>query len=79
MFGGSDRNELRKYFTLSQVGLEMVAPIGVGVLVDRYLDSSPWGVSVGAVLGLAVGLIHLVKLSGADDAKPPGGESESPP
>jgi F0F1-type ATP synthase assembly protein I len=78
MFGGTgDRKELARYFTLSQVGLEMVAPIVVGVLLDRWLGTSPWCVAGGAALGLVVGLVHLVKLSNpegpqakGDDTKP---------
>ena len=67
MFGGTgDRKELARYFTLSQVGLEMVAPIVVGVFLDRWLGSSPWCVAVGAVLRLVIGLVHLVKLSNVE-------------
>jgi hypothetical protein len=62
MFGGSDRKELTRYTTIAQVGLEMAAPPGIGALIDRYLGIGPWGVVVGAVLGLMLGLLHLVQL-----------------
>jgi F0F1-type ATP synthase assembly protein I len=79
MFGGSDRKELAKYLTLSQVGLEMVVPIGIGVLVDRYLHCSPWGAGIGAALGLTIGLVHLVKVANKNDSsRPAGGTSEGP-
>jgi F0F1-type ATP synthase assembly protein I len=58
-----DSRELGHYFTLAQVGLEMVVPIVVGVWLDGHFGWSPWGVVVGAVLGLATGLIHLVALA----------------
>ncbi len=78
MLGGSgDRKEMARYFTLSQVGLEMVAPIVVGVLLDRWLGTSPWLIVVGAVVGLVVGLVHLVKLSNVDN--PPNGGNASQP
>ena len=57
-----DPKELGFYFTLAQVGLEMVAPLGVGLALDHYLSWAPWGAVVGAVLGLVVGLTHLVTL-----------------
>lgn len=76
MFGGADRREIARYLTLSQVGVEMVAPIVVGVLIDRYLASSPWGAAVGAVLGLTIGLVHLVKLGNKEE--PPAGNGKTP-
>lgn len=67
-----DPRDVRRYMTLSQVGLEMVAPIGLGLAVDHFLGWSPWGVIVGAVLGFAVGLVHLiVVVSKDDDSSPP--------
>ena len=37
----------------------MVFFVGLGLLADRWLDSSPWGVIVGAALGM-VGIMYLV-------------------
>ncbi len=79
MLRGVDRRELTKYITISQVGLEMVVPIVIGVLLDRYLQSSPWGVSIGAILGLMIGLVHLVKLANKDDSAMPTNERSEPP
>jgi F0F1-type ATP synthase assembly protein I len=59
--------ELGRYFAMGQVGLEMVAPIVVGLLLDRYLGWTPWGVVAGAVLGLVGGLAHLIHLSNQED------------
>jgi F0F1-type ATP synthase assembly protein I len=50
------------YWTLAQVGFEMVLPIGAGALLDNYLGWTPWGVVVGAVIGLTGGVLHLVVL-----------------
>jgi F0F1-type ATP synthase assembly protein I len=57
-----DPQELGFYFSLSQVGLEMVFPVVVGVLLDNATGWAPWCVVVGAVLGLVTGLTHLVLL-----------------
>jgi F0F1-type ATP synthase assembly protein I len=58
-----DPREMGFYVSLAQVGLEMVVPVVVGLLLDRYLAWHPWGVAVGAILGLATGLLHLVALA----------------
>ena len=67
-----NRKLLARLLMLSQVGLEMAAPVGAGALIDWWLGISPWGVIVGAVLGFIGGLVHLVKLSA-----PAKGEDES--
>jgi F0F1-type ATP synthase assembly protein I len=71
-----NRDDLRLYLQYSQVGFEMVVPIAIGWAVDSYLDWSPWGVTVGAVLGLAMGLLHIVWLTNRADA-PSGGDQDS--
>jgi len=71
--GLPDPKELGRYYALSQIGLEMVAPIGLGLVLDYYLSWSPWGAVVGAVVGFVGGLAHLVVLMGrpknADSSK----------
>ncbi len=62
-----DTRDMRRYMTLSQVGLEMVAPIGAGLALDHYLGWLPWGTVVGAVLGFSVGLVHLIWVVSKDD------------
>jgi F0F1-type ATP synthase assembly protein I len=62
-----DTRDMRRYMTLSQVGLEMVAPIGAGLALDHYLGWLPWGTVVGAVLGFSVGLVHLIWVVAKDD------------
>ena len=42
-----------------QIGASMALFVGLGVVVDRWLGSSPWGLVVGAVLGM-VGVMALV-------------------
>jgi F0F1-type ATP synthase assembly protein I len=64
-----DRNEMGRYVALSQIGLEMVSPIIVGLVLDHYLGWTPWALIAGAVLGLVGGLVHLVLLLNKMDAK----------
>jgi len=69
MLGGNPR-ELARYVAISQIGLLMAAPPGIGALLDHWLGWSPWGVVVGAVLGLFTGLFQLVRLANRQDDKP---------
>jgi len=52
--------DVGRYFALAQVGMEMVAPIVLGVFLDSQFGWRPWGVIAGAVFGLVGGLSHLV-------------------
>jgi len=61
-FGLDDSKEVGFYFALSQVGLEMVAPIGLGWGLDYAFGWGPWGIISGAVLGLVGGMLHLVNM-----------------
>lgn len=50
---------------LAGIGLELAGAVGamalLGYLVDRWLGTGPWGVVVGAMLGVAGGLYNLIK------------------
>jgi F0F1-type ATP synthase assembly protein I len=78
MSGGPDNQ--RKFglaLLLGQTGMEMVAPIGLGVVLDRWLGCLPWLTITGAVLGFVGGLGHMVFLANRinkDDAPPPPGQ-----
>jgi F0F1-type ATP synthase assembly protein I len=47
------------------IGLEIAVAVGLGVAigywVDGRWDSGPWGVLVGAMLGLATGMYLLIR------------------
>ena len=47
---------------LSQVGLEMAAPVGLGAALDYYFGWGPWASISGAILGLAGGMAHLIAI-----------------
>ena len=70
--GPGDQKDLSRYLALGQVGLEMVAPIALGVELDSYLGWSPWGVIAGVVIGFVGGLAHLVTMTKPSGlSKPP--------
>ena len=52
--------ELSFYYSLAQIGFEMVVPIALGVFLDDWLGLTPWITSVMAVVGFAGGLLHMV-------------------
>lgn len=73
--------ELGIYFTLAQVGVEMVVPLLVGLVIDHYAAWGPWATVGGMIVGFVGGISHIVLLSNRQNSlqnkkKPPG---ESPP
>lgn len=52
--------ELGYYFALAQVGAEMAFPALIGYWIDDWLETTPWVVSIAAVLGFVAGLLHLI-------------------
>jgi len=76
----TDREDPRRvgyYVALSQIGFEMAAPIGLGYLIDRWLDLFPWLTIGGAILGLAGGLFHLVVMTKEEPKNGPSEDSEA--
>jgi len=57
------RHEFR-WVELSQVGLEMVSPIVIGLVLDNWLGWAPWLTIVGALLGFGVGMVRLIGVLG---------------
>lgn len=49
--------------TIGTVGAEMVTPIGLGLLLDYFVGTMPLFMVIGALLGLVVGIVHLVQLN----------------
>jgi hypothetical protein len=73
-----DGKDLGRYVVMGQVGLEMVAPIGIGLAVDYYLGCAPWGVIIGTVVGFTGGLVHLIHLANQPEPKDSGKDSGGP-
>jgi F0F1-type ATP synthase assembly protein I len=68
-----DSKEFSRYATYSQIGLEMVGPIILGLIVDHYAGTRPWGVVIGAFLGFFGGIFHLVQLLNKQNRPPSSG------
>jgi F0F1-type ATP synthase assembly protein I len=65
--------EMGYYWALAQTGFEMIVPIIGGMMLDHYLDWTPWGTIGGVVLGFGGSLTHLIILLRRNDEtkKPP--------
>jgi F0F1-type ATP synthase assembly protein I len=71
--------EQYRYLVLGQVGIEMAAPVVLGVLLDRSLGWTPWLTIIGAVLGFTGGMYHLLSfLKGSGRGDNGGGEQGAP-
>jgi F0F1-type ATP synthase assembly protein I len=77
VLNSSDTKEFGRYFAYSQIGLEMVGPIVLGLVIDHYAGTRPWGVVIGVVIGFVGGLAHLIRVTNQPDPpkSPPGSEA----
>lgn len=53
---------MAKVAQISQIGIEMAVPVGLGVGADFWLGTLPWFTIVGAILGPVLGFVHLMSL-----------------
>lgn len=61
--GGPRRNDYTSLALASTAVAELVAPVLIGVWLDRRFGWSPWGLVVGATVGFVGGLAHLLYLA----------------
>jgi F0F1-type ATP synthase assembly protein I len=59
------RQMLEALSTASNMGFTMVVNAAVGLLlgkaIDKWLDTSPWGVAIGVALGMIAGIRSLFR------------------
>lgn len=55
-------SKLARIAQISQIGIEMAIPAGLGVGIDYWLGTMPWFTILGAILGPILGFIHLLAL-----------------
>ncbi len=63
----STRETMESFGTLGSVGLSFVISIvmgaGLGLLIDRWVGTGHWGFFIGFFLGLAAGVITVIRAS----------------
>jgi hypothetical protein len=69
--GAPDPKNVGRAYAMAQVGIEMVAPIGLGVALDCWLGWTPWATVAGAVFGFVGGLVHLVSMMNKENRNGP--------
>jgi F0F1-type ATP synthase assembly protein I len=62
-----DERDRRPWMRLAGAGFELAAAVGgfalVGHLIDRWRESHPKGLLIGAIVGLVGGMYNLIKAS----------------
>ena len=77
-----DPQDRQPWMRLAGSGMELAAAVGgfalLGYWIDRHNGSSPWGLLIGALLGLIGGFYNLIKasLSASREARELDQESE---
>jgi ATP synthase protein I len=66
-FGLPDSKDLTFYLSLAQVGMEMVAPLLLGLALDYSFGWLPWATAIGGVLGFVGGMFHMISMLRAHD------------
>ena len=72
--GGTGREkrkaELRQYYSLSALGIEMGVALGIGLLIGWYLDrlfgTEPWLIIAFTIFGIVAGFRNIVQLARKD-------------
>ena len=63
----ADKDTMRSFGTLGTVGLSFFISIvlgaGGGLLLDRWIGAGHWGFFIGFFLGLAAGIVTVVRAS----------------
>lgn len=55
---------------LTTIGLEMALPAGGGYWLDLRVGTAPLFVILGAILGFAAGMFHLMQIARGDPKRP---------
>lgn len=55
-------DELKYYYMLAATGVEMVIPLVLGLLLDRWWNCFPWLTITGAVIGPLGAVFHMLRL-----------------
>ena len=78
---GRDRDR-RSWIRYSTLGIEFVAAVAgfalVGFWIDRHYETKPWGLLIGAVLGIVGGMYNFIRtaLAAFKDLEKTGSEGK---
>ena len=62
--------EAGPYLTLGmQIAFGMILFVGIGYVVDRWLESTPWGMILGAVYGMVAVFMTVIRVAREADEK----------
>lgn len=77
--GGKKRAAWAEYLSLSTLGIEMGAALGVGIAIgwflDRWLKTEPWLLVIFTGFGIAAGFRNIIRVAreqGRRNAEPDG-------
>ena len=56
---------------ITTISFEMIIPAGIGYWLDQRWGTKPWLLIVGAILGMAVGMKHLLDVAQAENKSKP--------
>lgn len=63
----SQKKPLNNFLEFSGLGIEMAAAVliglGLGMLFDNYFKTSPWGIVVGTLFGVAAAMKKIIELA----------------
>jgi ATP synthase protein I len=63
---------------ITSIGLEFAVPAFLGFGLDRWWHTGPWLTILGSLLGLVVGMLHLVRLAATLSRSGPTGRGGGP-
>ena len=63
--GGQGGRSRRPQMGLAGLGMELLAAVVgatlIGLWIDRRFDCAPWGVLIGAIVGIVGGLLNFIR------------------
>jgi ATP synthase protein I len=61
---------------ITSLALEFTLPVLAGIFLDKRLGSLPLATILGAVLGMTVGMMHVLQIARGDSGTGPGTRPE---
>lgn len=69
----SEKKPFENFLEFSGLGIEMAVSVliglGLGLLFDNYFSTSPWGILVGTLLGVAAAMKKIIDLAISEEKR----------